>query len=110
MCRVNRSGANIIGSISRDGREALRDGKLVLLRQDRAAAVTRRRSRQENFESVIEKVTAGAARTGARGASRSKANMRMASRAWLPFTLRLYFYAGGDALRVLHTIVFDGDE
>ena len=31
-------------------------------------------------------------------------------RRWLPFTLRLYFYAGSDALRVLHTIVFDGDE
>ena len=31
-------------------------------------------------------------------------------RGWLPFTLRLYFYAGSDALRVLHTIVFDGDE
>ena len=32
------------------------------------------------------------------------------TRGWLPFTLRLYFYAGSDALRVLHTIVFDGDE
>ena len=31
-------------------------------------------------------------------------------RGWLPFTLRFYFYAGSDALRVLHTIVFDGDE
>ena len=34
----------------------------------------------------------------------------MAARRWLPFTLRLYFYAGSDSLRVLHTIVFDGDE
>ena len=34
----------------------------------------------------------------------------MARARWLPFTLRLYFYAGSDSLRVLHTIVFDGDE
>jgi hypothetical protein len=31
-------------------------------------------------------------------------------RAWLPFTVRLYFYAGSDSVRVLHTFVFDGDE
>src|SRR5262249_25597646 len=31
-------------------------------------------------------------------------------RRWLPFTLRLYFYSGSDCVRVMHTIVFDGDE
>src|SRR6185369_880860 len=31
-------------------------------------------------------------------------------RAWLPFTLRLYFYAGADAVRLVHTFIFDGDE
>ena len=31
------------------------------------------------------------------------------AREWLPFVVRLYFYAGGDAVRMLHTIVYDGD-
>ena len=37
VCRLSRAGANIIDTISRGGQEALRDGKLVLLRQDRKA-------------------------------------------------------------------------
>ena len=28
----------------------------------------------------------------------------------LPFVVRLYFYAGGEAIRVMHTITYDGDE
>ena len=31
-------------------------------------------------------------------------------RALLPFTVRLYFYAGSEAVRVIHTIVYDADE
>lgn len=30
-------------------------------------------------------------------------------RRWLPFTVRLYAYAGADHLRVVHSFVFDGD-
>ncbi|MCI4591928.1 Tat pathway signal sequence domain protein [Sphingobium sp. BYY-5] len=30
-------------------------------------------------------------------------------RALLPFTLRLYAYAGGDHLRIVHSFIFDGD-
>ena len=32
------------------------------------------------------------------------------AREWLPFVVRLYFYAGTEAVRVVHTIVFDGDD
>lgn len=28
---------------------------------------------------------------------------------WLPFSLRLYFYAGSDSVRVVHSLIFDGD-
>ena len=28
---------------------------------------------------------------------------------WLPFTVRFYFYAGSEAIRTIHTIVYDGD-
>ena len=30
------------------------------------------------------------------------------ARAWLPFTLRLCFYAGSEAVRLMHSFVFDG--
>ena len=32
------------------------------------------------------------------------------AREWLPFSVRLYFYGGQEAIRVVHTITFDGDQ
>ena len=65
--------------------------------------------RQENFESALEKVTVEQ-RGPVRAVVKVEGKHSNGTRGWLPFTLRLYFYAGSDALRVLHTIVFDGDE
>lgn len=31
-------------------------------------------------------------------------------REWLPFTLRLYFYAGSEQIKMVHSFVFDGDQ
>jgi len=108
-CRVNRTGSNVIASLARDAGELLRDGKLVLLRQDHAAASDAAVVKQESFESAIEKVTLEQ-RGPVRAVVKVEGKHAGGTRAWLPFTLRLYFYAGSDAVRVLHTIVFDGDE
>src|SRR6187455_1691689 len=109
VCRFARQGSNIIDSITRGGREALRDGRLVLLRQDRAASADDAQVRQEKFEGLLTKVTVE--QNGpARAVVRLEGKHSNGTRQWLPFTIRLYFYAGSDALRVLHTIVFDGDE
>jgi hypothetical protein len=107
VCRVARDGASFM-SIRGDGRDRMRDGKLVLLRQDRGesgdgASIT------ELFESAVEKVTIEQ-RGPVRVVIRVDGRHAGGGRSWLPFTLRLYFYAGSDELRVLHTIVFDGDE
>jgi hypothetical protein len=32
------------------------------------------------------------------------------SREWLPFVVRLYFYSGQEQVRMIHSIVFDGDQ
>jgi hypothetical protein len=108
-CRINRTGTSIVASLAREGRDVLRDGKLVLLRQDHAAGSDTALLKQEAFESAVEKVTLEQ-RGPVRAVVKVEGKHAGAGRAWLPFTLRLYFYAGSEALRVLHTIVFDGDE
>jgi len=110
QCRLPRGGNFVISSVSRNGRQSLRDGKLVLLRQDRPDAESSGSVVREAFDSAIEKVT-----LEQRGPIRAvvKVEGRHANasgRRWLPFTVRLYFYAGADSIRVLHTFVFDGDE
>jgi hypothetical protein len=109
VCRVARGGAIVIPSITRAGRTTLRDGRLVLLRQSRAATSGDAQVVQQAFESAVESVTLEQ-RGPMRAVVKIDGKHSNGSRNWLPFTLRLYFYAGGDALRVLHTIVFDGDE
>jgi hypothetical protein len=109
VCRLPRGGSNIVEAITRGGSTVLRDGQLVLLRQDRAASSADAQVRQETFRSSLDKVTVEQ-RGPARAVVKLEGKHSNGTRAWLPFTLRLYFYAGSDALRVLHTIVFDGDE
>jgi hypothetical protein len=109
VCRLPRGGSNIIETITREGREALREGRLVLLRQDRSASSDAAEVRQELFEGSLEKVTVEQ-RGPARAVVKLEGRHVNGNRGWLPFTLRLYFYAGSDAMRILHTIVFDGDE
>jgi hypothetical protein len=113
QCRIARTGPDVITSITRNGREALRDGKLVLLCQDHAADPDDTRITQQNFESVVEKLTLeqrGPVRTVVKVEGKHARSQSRDGRRWLPFTLRFYFYAGSDALRVMHTIVFDGEE
>ena len=111
VCHIARAGGNVITSIERNGTVALRDGRLVLLRQDGASSADDSRLTQQKFEGVLEKVT-----VEQRGPARAVVRLEgkhahgETQRRWLPFTLRLYFYAGSDALRMMHTIVFDGDE
>ena len=57
ICRFARTGSNIIEAITRDGREALREGKLVLLRQDASGSSEGGQFSQQLFASRIGKVT-----------------------------------------------------
>ena len=101
--RLGRSGATLIHSIARDGREIARDGRLVGLREDRRDPAA---PRTEDFSGGVGKVTVEQA-----GPVRAvvKVEGTHAGAGWLPFVVRLYFYAGGDAVRLLHTIIYNGD-
>ena len=67
--------------------------------------------RQERFTAEVKAVTVeqrGPVRAVVRVEGRHRADR--GRREWLPFTVRLYFYAGSDGIRMVHTFVFDGDE
>ncbi|WP_200975656.1 Tat pathway signal sequence domain protein [Echinicola sp. 20G] len=109
QCNISKSGNQLIESIVRNGRQGLINGRLVLLHQDGVLG------EKENittslFEGQIEKVA-----VEQQGPVRAVVKIEgkhagTGYEAWLPFVIRLYFYAGGDSIRTMHTIVFDGDE
>ncbi len=104
-----RRGAQLIRSITRDGRDILRAATLVAQTDDKPDALQGAVT-QTAFESRIATLTVeqtGPLRAVVKvdGLHRSSAG-----REWLPFSVRLYFYAGAESVRVMHSFAFDGDD
>ena len=108
QCSLARSGGMLISTFKRAGKPLLRDGRLILLvdsgTDDEAAGATRRA-----YGSATDKVTLeqnGPLRAVVRidGAHRHADGARL-----LPYVVRLYFYKNSDAVRVVHTLVYDAD-
>jgi hypothetical protein len=109
-CRINRTGEHLIESIDRDGKTIAANVGLICLRQDAPNLETGEALHQETFRSAIEKATVE--QTGPiRAVIRIEGkHAGPDSRQWLPFSIRLYFYAGGESVRMMHSFIFDGDE
>ena len=109
VCRIPRHGDAIIESLVLDGREVGRHGRLVVSREDRSAEA-KGTVRVENFTGHLTSATveqAGPVRAVVRLEGRHVGSD--GDRAWLPFFVRLYFTAGVQAVRLVHSFVFDGD-
>lgn len=107
VVRVARLGRVLVPSVTREGRETLRDGRLVLLRQGTAEGAAEPELQDGEIGSLTLE-QAGPVRAVVRVEGRHAP--AGGGRAWLPFVVRLYFYAGGEGIRVLHTFTYDGDE
>ena len=107
--RIRKTGRELIGQIWRGDVEIARGGVLVSLRQDRIEEDEEKATPRERFDSDVHRVTVeqpGPVRAVVRieGAHRNRHG-----KSWLPFTVRLYFYAGAESVRMMHTFVYDRD-
>jgi hypothetical protein len=110
-CVISQWGHGIIDSMMVDGRTVAQDGELVCILQngdqiDPADAPTR-----ERYFGRVEKATVeqdGPVRAVIKLEGKHRAEK--GGRQWLPFVVRLYFYAGETSVRMVHTIIYDGDE
>jgi hypothetical protein len=107
--RIAKSGTDLVKHVKRGDRTLVKQGHLVNITQDEApdpetGSVTRDRYTSDIDEVVVEQdgpVRAVVKVTGTHRKSRGET--------WLPFTVRLYFYAGGESFRMVHTFVYDSD-
>lgn len=111
QCRIRGEGPAFIESLKIAGREVARDGRLVGLLENSSDSQAGRVVRYEDFGCQINRVTPeqqGPVRAVVRieGVHKNRAS----GRAWLPFVLRLYFYAGVETVHMVHSFVFDGDQ
>jgi exo-rhamnogalacturonan lyase-like protein len=101
-------GPVLVTAARRGGREILRDVRLVSLWQgeptpDGAGTVARHELRGEVEQIEVEQT--GPVRAVVRLSGRHTGT----ARTWLPFVVRLCFYAGTDSVRIVHSVVWDGD-
>ncbi len=110
-CRIPKEGDSIIDWMAVDGREVARQGRLVCILQDGPDGNAEDTPHREKYFGRIDKVTleqSGPVRAVVKIEGRHKGEK--SGRAWLPFVVRLYFYAGQESVRMVHSIIFDGDQ
>lgn len=106
-CRIPTKGAELIERIERDDRTALSAGRLVAMVQNKPSGSDPGQIETTAFESAIDSVTVE--QDGpVRAVVRIDGKHAGGGRQWLPFTVRLYFYAGDDQVRLMHSFIFDG--
>lgn len=104
-------GANLVDSMVVGGRSVVGAGELVCILQNGPQTNPEDSPTRERFQSLVKKVTveqSGPVRAVVKFEGIHKGVK--SEREWLPFTVRLYFYSGQTAVRMVHTIIFDGDQ
>ncbi len=126
---ISKAGQAFIDSLVLDGTTVAAAGRLVCTRQNRPYVEGVKEISFIDYTSQFEKVTverAGTVRAvvkieGTYMIDLSKTKLEVVPTsdgkvksecpvAWLPFTLRLYFYAGSEQVRIVHTFTYDGNE
>jgi len=104
-----RKGDHVIKSIRRGGTVIAKNGHLVASRQDRPGTDPSTVVKSESYTGIVSAVTVE--QDGpVRAVVKVEGKHRKGRRAWLPFVVRFYLYAGSDGIRTVHNFVFDGDE
>jgi len=111
QCHISTTGANLFDSLTLNGREIATGAHLVLYEQHSPTVDVDSQPPLEKYTSNVKKVTveqSGPVRAVVKIEGLHKADA--SSREWLPFVVRLYFYAGNQPIQMVHTILFDGDQ
>lgn len=109
--RIPLHGSNLIDRIIIGDREVARAGRLVGVSQAGPDGAPDETPAREKLLTRVDHVTLE--QSGPVRAVVKIEGMHVggkSQRAWLPFVVRLYLYAGQSSIRVVHTFFFDGDD
>lgn len=110
-CSLPKSGANVIGSITLNGKQVVGAAQLVCVLQSEPQTYPEDAPPREKYLSEVKHVTveqSGPVRAVVKieGMHRGATSKRE----WLQIIVRPYFYSGQSEVRLVHTIIFDGDQ
>lgn len=107
---ISRSGNYLIDSIMTESTTVARHGRLVASTQSQPRTEDCKSISFENFVSRID--SAILERSGAEHAVVKIVGKHVGNsgRAWLPFVVRLYFHRGTPEVKMVHSLMYDGDQ
>ena len=111
QCDIPKHGEQLIRFIKMEGNEISTGGKLICILQNGPSQEIGAQPIKEKFIGNIDMVT-----IEQNGPIRAVIKIEgmhvseLSNRSWLPFIVRLYFYAGQQSIRMVHTIIYDGDQ
>lgn len=109
-CVLNKRGTSFIQALYREEALVCSGGQLRCIVEERHKTSGQRSIKEHDYISELTKAVIeqdGPVRAVVRLEGRHK--LTSGVREWLPFTLRLYFYAGQHQIRAVHTFVYDGN-
>jgi len=106
--RLPTSGSLLVSEALRGDRATLKDLQLVAIAQDQPSLDPDGVVRSSRYASKFSKVTVEQ-EGPVRAVIRFDGVHTAGGRDWLPITVRLYFYAGSDSVRIVHSFIYDGD-
>lgn len=106
---VPRSGSCVIDSLLYGKTKVGGAADLIASVQDKPSGEGLSESHVTHFSSRLQRVSVERAGK-VRATLKLEGVHQSAGREWLPFVLRLYFYAGSEQVRMVHSFVFDGEQ
>ncbi|HWA24185.1 MAG TPA: hypothetical protein VG734_00825 [Lacunisphaera sp.] len=110
--RIAKSGDTFLEALVIGDRPVATNGHLVAMREGREEYALRRVLHEQTYLSRVKKVTleqSGPGRAVVKVEGVHLGKDVDVPREWLPFTVRLYFFAGSADVRLVHTFIYDGD-
>ena len=108
---IPKNGSSFLSSLTINGQQVGASGELIAIQEDRSRHEDEGILKQQRSVSQVLKVTleqSGPVRAVVKIEGNHVALDE--SRGWLPFVIRLYFYAGQSSVKMVHSFVFDGDQ
>ncbi|MGN7885778.1 Tat pathway signal sequence domain protein [Dyadobacter endophyticus] len=109
QCLIRKNENTLFETLATGGNITAGNARLVLLVQRQDSDLEETNTSINRFEGKINKLTIE--QNGPiRAVVKVEGSHADAGRQLLPFTVRLYFYAGSEAVRIMHTVIYDVDE
>lgn len=109
QCVIEKKGAAVFKTLSTSGKNTAKDARLVLLVQQQTSDEEQGSFSVSRFEGKVSKLTVE--QNGpVRAVVKLEGSHADSQRQLLPYVVRLYFYKDSQAVRIMHTIIYDAEE